>query len=146
MKTLTAVLFLAVSLVVSESASAQTFNITNGGGGAGGKAQVEVPGMAGKVAVIDAICWNAQSTAAISATAVSLAIYNGAVGDPNYAGLALFMTPHGAAGGAGIMVVPMFCTPANMKFTGTAGTDLYAYFNTGVANVAQSITVSGHYE
>jgi hypothetical protein len=118
------------------------------GAGPGLQTSLEVMGMAGKTIVIDSLCWSAQSTplGPSPASTVSLAVYDGLAGQSGSRGLALFMTPHAAAAGGGVAVVPLTCTPANMKFTGTPGQDFYAYFNTGIVNVAQSITVSGHYE
>jgi hypothetical protein len=144
MKHLTAVVLLCAAAML---ASAQTINKTVGAGPSN-QTSLEVPGMAGKAIVIDVICWSAQSTplGASPASTVSLAAYDGLAGQPGARGLALIMTPHAAAGGGGVAVVPFTCTPPNMKFTGTAGQDFYAYFNTGILNVAQSITVSGHYE
>jgi len=141
MKTLTALLFLAASLVVS----AQTINKTVGAG-PGNQTVLEIPGVAGKIIVIEALCWGAESVNATSAAAVSLAAYDGEPGQPGAHGLLLFMTPHAAAATTGVAVVPNYCTPAHLKMYTTAGQEFYVYFNTGITNVAQSITVSGHYE
>jgi hypothetical protein len=142
MKTLKAVILFSVVALV---APAQTINKTVGAG-AGNQTVLEIPGVAGKVIVIEALCWGAESVNSTSAAAVSIAAYDGEPGQPGAHGLLLFMTPHAAAATTGVAVVPNYCTPAHLKMYTTAGQEFYVYFNTGIANVAQSITVSGHYE
>jgi hypothetical protein len=91
--------------------------------------------------VLDHICFSAQATGAVGATALGVIVRDGATG----AGTALlqFTVAVPVAAGTGQQEVAVFCSPA-MDLVGTTATAMTAEFNAGVTNLVESVTLTGY--
>jgi hypothetical protein len=91
--------------------------------------------------VLDHVCFSAQATGAVAATAVSIVVRDGATG----AGTVIlhFTAAVPVAAGTGQQEVAAFCSPA-MDLAGTTATAMTAEFNTGVTNLVESVTLTGY--
>lgn len=142
MKLTQAVLLLCAAAML---APAQSFNkaAANGANPSVAATLTYTPA-SGKAAILESICWGAQSSGAgsgiVAGSSVAISITVGGTA------IAVFPTPHQATSGPGQFTVPIFCTPPTFKVTGGVDQVIVVAFNTGITNAVQNISVAGREE